>query len=278
MPEKKGRGKGGHARAIKRTKQAARHGKRGGKLMSLARYEAIHRAAWRKSSLNVVGHSLGFYVDRLRRGLFFAFVKYGDGEWRGIFGSGRRAGEQKLGNSLLRKYLRESVGQHYGKERYFLAIQSVPYLKKRRLLGQIEKWTRANAPHSQWHDGEIFTKASRWGGLAPFVTELRKHQVVVVGPRHLGKLDFCDKHIVVPGRNCFSAFEKILEMAQRNCEEVVMLFSAGPTAKILIHKLWPQAKRCFMIDTGSLWDVYCGKRSRGYHRSITSELIERNFG
>jgi len=231
--------------------------------------------------MEIITHDLEFYVDRLRKKLPFAFARYGNGEWGGIFGTAKRTGtgSQDLTDPKLRKCLQLSITEHYEEERYFLALQSLPYLKRCGLLTGIEEWTSTNAPGCEWHNGEVFPRASKNGILAPFVRELRNHRVVVVGPSHLRKLPFYDHFVEVPRIDGFSAYKQTLKEVKNNCKDVVILFSAGPMAKCLIHQTWSAANRySYLIDTGSLWDPYCGVHQRGYHKLITPELIEKNLG
>lgn len=231
--------------------------------------------------MKVVTHDLEFYTDRIRKKLPFAFARYGNGEWGGIFRTAERTGtgSQDLTIPSLRSLLRESITWNYGESRYFLALQSLPYLKRCGLLERIEKWTEVHTPGCEWHNGEVFHRASKNGILAPFVKELRNHRVVVVGPPHLRKLPFYDHFIEVPRIDGFSAYEQTLKAVKNNCKDVVILFSAGPMAKCLIHQTWEIANRySYLIDTGSLWDPYCGVRQRSYHRLVTPELVRKNLG
>jgi len=43
--------------------------------------------------------------------------------------------------------------------------------------------------------------------------------------------------------------------------------------------LWPEmGEHSWLIDFGSLWDVYCGKRSRRYHKRMGKGVIRENLG
>jgi len=64
--------------------------------------------------------------------------------------------------------------------------------------------------------------------------------------------------------------------ALKTCKApAVVSFSAGPTTKVLIHNL--HGRGHFLIDFGSLWDIYVGKRTRRYHKRITPKVIRRNL-
>lgn len=226
--------------------------------------------------MNIFAPGLQFYVDKLNNGERFAFTRYGNGEWDCIFNlyPRTRSGSQTF-TPTLRRALTATLTDHPAGQSY-AAMQSVQFLERVKLLQHIEPWVTQNAPALQWHDGEVWAKASRNGTLFPFVEAIRKYNVVVVGPPHLLTLPFARVFVPVKARNCWDDVDKLTDVLSAHTEAVI-LFSAGPTAKVLIHRLYPQLKHSWMIDCGSLWDVYCGVRSRRYHKSILSDVLHKNL-
>jgi hypothetical protein len=227
--------------------------------------------------MNITAPGLQFYVDKLRNGERFAFTRYGNGEWDCILDlyHRTRSGSQTF-NPALRKALTETLTQHVGGTSY-PAIQSTGYLERIGLMPQIEPWLADNAPGLDWHDGEVFHHASRRGQLYPLVDALRGYRVVVVGPPHLLGLPFASVFVPVKGHNCWDEVDAIEAQLTRlsNC---VVTFSAGPAAKVLIHRLYPViGKSCWLLDMGSLWDPYCGVKSRRYHKHIDKRIIRANL-
>ena len=221
---------------------------------------------------------LQFYVDKLRNGERFAFTRYGNGEWDCILKlyHKTRSGSQKF-NPALRKALAATLTDHGGGNSY-PAIQSVAYLTRLGLLPKAEAWLAQNAPGLDWHGGEVFHQASRHGKLAPFVEALSMHRVVVVGPPHLLGLPFSSVFVPVKKRNCWDDVDE-LERRLRGFSNCVISFSAGPTAKVLIHRLYPDiGASCWLLDMGSLWDPYAGVKSRRYHKHLAPDTIRRNLG
>lgn len=221
---------------------------------------------------------LQFYTDKLRNGERFAFTRYGNGEWDCILDlyHRTRSGSQAF-NPKLRKALTATLTEHGGGTSY-PAIQATGYLERLGLLPKAEAWLAQNAPGLDWHGGEVFHHASRRGELAPFVEAMRMHRVVVVGPPHLLGLPFASVFVPVKERNCWDDVGELYAQLSRlsNC---VITFSAGPTAKVLIHRLYPIiGKSCWLLDMGSLWDPYCGVQSRKYHKHITPDIARRNLG
>jgi hypothetical protein len=107
--------------------------------------------------------------------------------------------------------------------------------------------------------------------------------LVVVGPSWLQNLkkQVFPKMTFVPVRskNCFITYRDLYSGIVRTLKEceapLVVSFSAGPTAKVLIHELHNQ--RYFLIDFGSLWDPYVGKYARRYHKRVKGEILKRNL-
>jgi hypothetical protein len=60
----------------------------------------------------------------------------------------------------------------------------------------------------------------------------------------------------------------------------VYCFSASMTTNVLIHRLYPlMGETSWLIDFGSLWDVYVGVKSRsGYGKEDWTERIRKNLG
>ncbi len=44
--------------------------------------------------------------------------------------------------------------------------------------------------------------------------------------------------------------------------------SAGPAAKIIVHKLQAFYPRAAVVDFGSLWEPYVGRANRKYHKKL----------
>lgn len=227
--------------------------------------------------MNIRAPGLQFYVDKLNAGERFSFTRYGNGEWDCILGlyHQTRSGSQRF-TPDLRAALTETLSGHHGGAS-FPAMQSTGYLERLGLMSKARAWLAINAPGLDWHDGEVFHRASRRGELAPFVDALRMQRVVVVGPPHLLALPFASVFVPVKERDCWDEVAEI-ERRLRGFSNCVISFSAGPAAKVLIHRLYPEiGGSCWLLDTGSLWDVYAGVKSRKYHSSMTPAIIRRNL-
>lgn len=213
----------------------------------------------------VIPYSLDDLIADIRPG--YSFVRYGNGEWDLILGKNWRTGSKtQYFTDDLREAMRETLLQHNGET---LGMQRPAYLNKCGLWGPGQNWLRKNNLISlPWREGDVLHDASVAGRLQLFVEAIRG-SVAVIGPDHLSALPFADQHIKVPPTNAWGAVDKILKEASvlRDC---VVLVSAGPAAKVLIHRLHALDRGCAIIDTGAVLDPYCGVMSRRY-------MYNRNF-
>jgi len=109
----------------------------------------------------------------------------------------------------------------------------------------------------------------------PLVKQLRAMKVVVVGPAHLRAVNRTlfpyDHFIEIPLKNCYTARREteaqVREYFNRS-GPAVFAFSASIDHQCSIHRLFPlMGPSSWLIDFGSLWDVYVGVKSRGGYAS-----------
>lgn len=236
-----------------------------------------------KSDLKIHQTPLSYYVGRLQANDPFAFVRYGNGEWDGILGTRDRtgSGSQQLNISDLRQGLQYSLKCGYDSDHYLVGMQG--HMRKRTGLWRMtQQWLRLHAPNIVWHDADVFHHSSSRAQLWPLIKELRKKPLVFIGPHFLRKIASQLPYVgfvEVRKRDCYQDITKIYKAVLAQKSPAVFCFSSGPTTKILIAKLFPTlGTENFLIDFGSLWDIYCGVKSRTYHRKITLAIINKNFG
>lgn len=226
--------------------------------------------------------SIATYAKRLRENKPFSFVRYGNGEWDGILGTRKRTGSrsQRLDVPGLRQDLQGSLILAPRSENYLLGMQN--YMQKRPEWSKVMHWLSVHAPHLVWHNADVFHWASSRVELWPLIEELRKKPLVFIGPCFLRKLARRLPYVgfvEVRSRNCYQDINQIRAAILEQPEPAVFCFSAGPTTKPLIQELFPVlGEESFLIDFGSLWDVYCGVKSRSYHKRITAAKTRVNFG
>lgn len=208
----------------------------------------------------------------IRSGDPFTFTRYGNGEWDLILGRGTHTGSRsQTFTTALRQAMRETVIEHDGKK---MGMQSRRYLHKLRLLQPAEMWLQENGIRIDWEAGDVLHWASQRGELAPFVDALTDADPLFVGPEYMERIPLDGDVMVIPSRNCWQQVDEIEEAIRTHGQNRVVCLSAGPAAKVLIHRLRNEPMQ--LIDCGSLWDVYCGVLSRNYHKRIDHTIAEAN--
>lgn len=243
-------------------------------------------------NINIQSMSLEYFTARLKRREPFAFVRYGDGEFQAILGvKGQNCDGHEyfldLGVALAKTLRHPRMGDY---------LYAIGPKAARGMQARVGTWLEEYASEITWHDTEVFLRASLLGELYPLVNVLNHRRVVVVGPAHLTHLwenrylREPDCHIVTPDVNAWLEKKRIAQDILRaanptnpNRTTDVILFSAGMVSKILIWEMYPVLKtHTSLLDTGSLFDLYCGRDSRSYARRLSvekkAELTRMNFG
>lgn len=226
------------------------------------------------------------YVDRLNDNKYFSFVRYGDGEWWALFtGDGEVSCGLQFVDRKIQTDMLQSLIAHANRPGLIFGIQGHAV---RLFENRIEEFLhRHKLQNISWLEADVFHNASQNGLLYPLVEQLRKMKVVIAGPNFLriiknGAFDYC-AFVEVPQTDCYAHQERIkssiLGIHEKFRENVVYSFCCGPLAETLILKLHEKMPRNFLIDFGSLWDVFCGVRSREYTKSekYTNNILKRNL-
>lgn len=210
---------------------------------------------------DVASYSMDDLISDIRPG--FAFARYGDGEWKLVLNLPWSDKNSERFTPDLCDAMRATLLDYNGVK---LGMQRVDYLRKRELFEPAQQWLIENGlADLQWHEADVMHRASARGELQRFVSALRQHNVVLIGPEYMGALPFVSRHIVIPRVCVWSQREKVFAQADQ-LRDCVVLVSAGPLAKVLAHRLHGLDRGCCIIDTGSVLDPYCGVRSRQYMR------------
>lgn len=226
--------------------------------------------------MKVKSPGLEFYAAKLSNNEPFSFVRYGNGEWDCIL---QRYHMTKSKSQRFTPDLRKALSASLSDKRsgeYYHAMNP-DFMEHCKILPRAEAWLADNAPGLDWHQCTVFCRASPRGVLHPFMKAMTQHRVVVVGPPWLKALPFADEFVPIRARECWQDADAIVAQL-RDLNDVVISFSAGPATKALIHRLQPVVgTHSWLIDFGSLWDPFCGVKSRKYHGRVTPDVQRRNL-
>jgi hypothetical protein len=223
-------------------------------------------------------------LARMRSGMPFALSRWNDGEWPPVLRCEPKWRDQ------VQKVRSVSCGKHLLPETMCLALRDVLLNRPRYLLGISPHTFRVMGDAVRgfvdehrlrdldWVNADVLHGASRDGMLGEFVQAVTSFQSCLVGPAHLSPVAQTlrvSEHVVIPERDCWAAVETILkEVTAAAQRTTLILVSAGPPAKWLIHQLAAQFGRThFILDTGSLWDVFAGVKSRLYHANVDTKQL-----
>lgn len=151
-----------------------------------------------------------------------------------------------------------------------------------------EPWLEQQGIDLEWYDANVMHTASERGQLLPFVKFLQKRKIIFCGPSHLKKFQaFKPLHFVeCHPTNAFGEIDALeaeisyrIEQHQADTVLVSAGLGAAPTLVSRLHREFPTA---VVLDTGSVWDPYCGVLSRRPHRRRgwegTVKLAQINLG
>ena len=233
--------------------------------------------------MDVFAPGLQWYVDKMNAGDPFTFIRLGDGEWSAIKQDRLRTSSrsQTLNHSSLKLGMIKVIKQAPRDPRYILSLRPSSF------RANIQGWLDNNAPrYIKWHDCRVLYQASKKGTLYPFIEALRNLDVpiCVIGPeRHAGlngPVFPIAQHVLIPGRDCWAQRERIVAEALKRKAPACYILSAGPAAKVFAWSLFQRVgQHSWIIDCGSLWDVYLGKASRTYMKGMLANpaIIRRNL-
>lgn len=234
--------------------------------------------------MKIAEPGLQYYVDRIKSGKPYTFVRYGDGEWSAAFLHDRTytgSRSQQLNIPKLQKDMRRSLTHCHIAENYIPALR--PTSLKR---GIVTNWLVQNVPKGvNWHDCRVFYRSSKHGRLFPLVEALQNLDIplIFVGPERLRKLSERQifpkaVFITIPGKDCYVVKAKIIQRVLDAPRPAFISFTAGPAAKIMVYELYRVlGDSSFLFDFGSLWDIYSGHSTRGYQRRMTPEVVRRSL-
>ncbi len=232
---------------------------------------------------------LEWYVDKIHRGEPFSSVLYGDGEW--IVASRTRTGDRLAHGEVVTPRMEKEMGES-------LELDSPTFLRGTD-LNLVEPWRYGGTDYlsvneigrrvkdvlSRWPDrdfefldGTVWDVASREGKLSPFLQEVKRHPVTLIGNQAFGNMAWLMPYdfIRIPESNAYSAINHVEhEIIHRN-RGGVYLFCMGLGAIPVIKRLHDRLPEpTWLLDLGSVLDVFVGLgRERGWRRELYANKEE----
>jgi len=233
--------------------------------------------------------SLDWHISRLKNREYYSFVRWDHNPINAlVFASGL----QKKGPALRLKFspelnlrMQTALSKYYEEKDLIFACPGSIW---QGINSYGKTWMKKyNLWNIDWVESTVFKGASNNGTLFPFIEELRKHKIIVIGPSFLKLLskrvfkyiDFIEIHPKI-GWNDSSIPKQILSCKQKYGNDILYAFSAGIGSCLSICNLHRSMNENFLIDFGSVWDNFCGRLSRGYMKPLRypKSRLWRNLG
>jgi hypothetical protein len=195
--------------------------------------------------------------SKIKQEINFKFARYGDGEF----------------NCILGKHGHNCDGHQYFPDmgaRLMTAIKRANYMIGIQPLAmgiypdKVLKLTHGKTIYN----ADVLHNASIDGELSKFLDAVSDRYVILVGPSHLSQF-FNAVHIVIPEKNCWREYENVRQQIQFHIDGVrgaVVLLAASMMSEVLIDDFSEEPHT--FIDVGSVFDPYCGVKSRKYHHKL----------
>jgi len=232
--------------------------------------------------------SLDWHISKLKKKEYYSFVRWGDAEIKALLDDhGRAGGRNKYKLSpQLKKEMNQALLKYY--EEPTLTF-SCPFRMLKIMNKHSCKWLEEHKLIKiKWVDCTAFKGASNLGTLFPLIRELRKQKIIVIGPsflRNLGKekvfnyLDFIEINPKT-GYLDRTIISQVLKCRKKYGDGLLYSFSMGPGTNVCIPNLHHEMSKNFLIDFGSVWDIFCGERSRKYMNPqlYSDKRLRKNLG
>lgn len=200
------------------------------------------------------------FIQLIRGGRPGAYSRWGDGEWKSIFGMTR--GFDRDGHSYFPQLAVDLRAVLDARPPYSLGLPK----EVQDLYGDnVGLWIeRRGLLDLDWVEADALQEAARTGNLSNLIEALRDAPaLVVVGPPRLANLKQLlgyREFVCVPPRNCYLALKSMLRETFAASEHLpvgsVISISAGMPAKLLVHELYKRfSSRHLILDFGSTWDA-----------------------
>lgn len=193
----------------------------------------------------------------LQANIPFKFARYGDGEFNCMFGKqGRNTDLHEYFPDMGRRLMKALVNANYLVGIQPLALTLYPE--------KIEPFLT----DKQLCNADVLHNASIDKQLSTFKDALKGKYIIVVGPAHLASL-FDGVHIIIPSINCWTEYENVRQQIAFHIDGInnaVVILCASMMSEVLIDDFADEHHT--FIDAGSVFDPYCGVKSRRYHHKL----------
>lgn len=229
--------------------------------------------------MTVYDPGIEFYAEEILSGVPFSFPRYGEGEWHGILPTmhpKRHPQYSEWKEKEAREMLRSTVLNCHDHERYWPAVwhQEHPPVRNK-----LRDWMlQTGSDEINWHWGGVWRAGAEQRTLFKVIDAIRQQELpfIVVGPESVRCVESeisVARFIEIHPTHAYYDRDKIVQEILDIEEPALISFSAGGTADILIHRLFPEiGEMSYMIDFGAMWNGLCGTYKRAFQKRIGDKI------
>ena len=211
-------------------------------------------------------------VERINARKPFTFSRWGDSEWLAAFG--QMDLDPNPEHDFFEQMGDELRGILVSRPSYLLGMQAYALREFGHIITpflEVNQLQRLN-----WINADVFHQANKKRKLGPLIAALQDAPLVMVGPPHLGPVRRAlraDAFIQVPNKNCYVELDRIeadvMAALKTMPRGTVVSISCSMPSNILVDRLHNRSDGEYLIaDTGSIWDMHVGLRTRAYMTKI----------
>ncbi len=226
-------------------------------------------------SINIINHSVDFYVDKIRKREHFSFTRWGDGEWFCV--TGKKG--QNCDNHIYFPEMCESLNSALKNDKgYYKSIWNLEHAQIKNILNILLPYIQNNNIKHNWVNAGVWEDMVIKGELDSLIESLENRNFIIVSNNSLKGLNIkYTDFITVPFENCFLEKDRIkseiIELSDKY-EDAVFGFSASMATNVMVDELYDViGDKSTMIDFGSIWDPFVGVYSRSYHKQYNRTKI-----
>jgi hypothetical protein len=217
-------------------------------------------------------------INKIKSKENFSFVRWGDGELGWLFKDDmminlflRRKDETTKENLYhVSDLLKTSLNKSRELNNFYNGVQNMGYKMYTKQVD--EMFNGINT-----FDSSIIHKASMKLGINDFFNALKGRHVIMVGRNYLSGLNsYYDSHVVTPEKYVWRQREEINEQINKLIKkDSVVLYSCSAAANLCAVD--NHNENITQIDTGSIFDPFCGHLTRSYHKTKEMKQIINKF-
>lgn len=217
-------------------------------------------------STSMFSYNTDFFINKLENKEYFSYSRFNDGELICAINSlsknspsGRNCDNHQyfpeMGKELIASLNRSDCKSYF--IQYLAGWIADPNFAKHSL-----DLLNGNMLNGKYQFSDFLQIALRTDPInfRKFINILNSNKVIIVGPEYLSSISFVKyQHFIeVPRLNCYTEKKSIINQLKKILTtDYIVLFSASMATNVIIDHLHEKyGNSNFMIDAGSIWDIF----------------------